>query len=358
MIHLRPMLPGDVEGTRAVCIRCGLPAFDPDEVKESWLVHPFREYFEGIPSGWVLESDAGEIVGTISNVHMLCELNGQPVKAVIAGSWAVDVAHRNSSLLLMKTYFNQKGVDLWLNGSAGAVTSRLLPMLKAQRIPSPDYDLSFFWIVNRRAFAGAALRKKKIPCVGLLSPVAAVGLWAWDLQFSRPERKPAGIRRLNEFGPQFDAFWESLRQTPRLLRAVRTSAALDWRFGNALRGKNGVLLGFFIGQELRGYVVLRKFVRPHLGLEQFVIADLQALNDSPDVLLKLLAAALEATREEGMAALEWQGWNSAKRALAISLHPRHYRYSVWPLYYKVVRTDLSSVLANAESWDFSPFDAF
>jgi hypothetical protein len=145
---------------------------------------------------------------------------------------------------------------------------------------------------------------------------------------------------------------------PGLLRAVRTSAALDWRFGGALRRQNAVALGLFKGQELHGYVVLRKFARPHLGLNQFVIADLQALNDSPHVLLDLLAAALEATREEGMDALEWQGWNPAKRALAISLHPRPFRYDVWPLYYKVVNADLASMLADAECWDFSPFDAF
>jgi hypothetical protein len=358
MIRVRPMLPGDLDAVRAVSIRNGLSSFDPDEVRESWLLHPFRECFAGVPYGWVLESVAGEIVGTFSNVHMLYELNGRKVKAGIAGSWAVDVAYRNSSLLLAMSYFNQKGVDVCLNGSASAVASRLMPTLKARRIPSPDYDLSYFWIVNRRAFVGAALRKKKIPCVGVLSRAAAMGLWAWDLQFIRPKRKPPGIKRLSGFGHEFDAFWERLRQKPGLLSAVRTSAALDWRFGGALRRQDAVVLGLFNGQELRGYVLLRKFVRPHLGLNQFVIADLQALNDSPTVLLDLLAAALEATAEEGMDALEWQGWNTAKRALAISLHPRPFRYSVWPLYYKVVNADLASMLANAECWDFSPFDAF
>jgi hypothetical protein len=56
--------------------------------------------------------------------------------------------------------------------------------------------------------------------------------------------------------------------------------------------------------------------------------------------------------------VEWQGWNPVKRRQALSLRPKSYRYSVWPLYYKAVNRDLASALTQVDTWDFSPFDAF
>jgi hypothetical protein len=358
MTRVRPALPSDLEAIRAVSVRNGLSSFDPDETRESWLAHPFREQFEGVPHGWVLESETGEVVGTFSNIHMLYELEGRQYKAGVAGSWAVDVEHRNASLRLATAYFGQKGVDFCINGSASAVAARLMTAMKAQQVPSPDYDLSYFWLTNRRAFAAAALRKKKIPAAGLVSRIAALGLWAMDLGASRRTRSPAGIERLNRFGPESDAFWDKLRKSRGRLRALRNSAALEWRFRTALDQKRAVALGLWNGSELRGYVVLRQFVRPHLGLKQFVIADLQALDDSPEVIRNLWAGALQATSSEGMDALEWQGWHLSKRQMALSLNPRSYRYGVWPLYYKPVNPDLASTLAQPDVWDFSPFDVF
>lgn len=358
MSRVRPASLKDLEAIRAVSIRNGLSSFHPDEVRQWWLSHPFRKEFEGVPIGWVLESDAGEVVGTFSNIQMMYELDGKRIKAGVGGSWAVDAAERSSSLLLAVAYFTQNGVDLCLNGSASSVAARLMPALKAERIPSPDYDLRYFWIAGHRAFAAAALRKKKIPAASLLAPVAGLGLWATGLRFERRRSEPPGLKRFSGFSEEFDAFWEKLRQEPGRLRAVRTSAALAWRFGASLRQNRAVVLGLMRGGELRGYVVLLESAREHLRLRQYTIADLQALEDSREVVLDLLAAALEATRREGLDALEWKGWNTVKRGLASSQRPKSYRDSVWPLFYKALHPDLLPVLTQAGRWDFSPFDAF
>lgn len=358
MIRVRPMTAADLEGVRDVGVRNGLSSFDPADVIRSWESHPFRTEFEGIPHGWVLATDEGQIVGTFSNVHMLYELGGKPVKAGIAGSWAVDPAHRNSSMLLALSYFNQQGVDVCLNGSASAVASRLMEVMKARRIPSPEYDLSYFWITNATNFAEAALRKKGVPGARQLAHLAAAGLWLDGLRAPRPGKPAAGARRLTAFGPEFDRFWARLREGANRLRAVRTAAALDWRFGQGLRQKRVTVVGLLHREELQGYVVLREVLRRNLNLRQYVIADLQAEDDSADVLTELLQAALSVTREDKLDALEWQGWNKSKRAVAVRLQPKTYRYGVWPLYFKVRNAQLTSKMEDAGCWDFSPFDAF
>jgi hypothetical protein len=233
-----------------------------------------------------------------------------------------------------------------------------MPVFRAKRIPSENYDLGYFWILRRQSFAAAALRKKKVPAAALLSYPAAVALWAEDLCNAGRRKNASRVRRLTQFGKEFDSFWEKLRQGPGRLRAVRTSAVLEWRFGTGIRQNSTVALGLFRSQEVLGYIVLRAKTREHLGLRQFLIADLQALEDSPEVLLELLSAALSVTREQNLDVLEWRGWNPAKRQLACMLRPKSYRYPVWPLYAKAFNPALASLLTCPEKWDFSPFDAF
>lgn len=358
MIRVRPSTLADLEGIREVSLRNGLSGFDPEERRRWWLSHPFRKEFQEVPMGWVLENDNGTIVGTFSNIHMMYEIDGKRLKCGIAGSWGVDTEFRSSSLLLAMSYLGQKEVDFCLNGSASDVASRLMTAMKAQQVPSEDYDLSYLWIISHQAFAAAALRKRKIPCGGIISYPLGLALRTSDSATGRSRYKNANLKRFEEFGTKFDEFWEEMRRGEGRLRAVRNSAVLEWRFGHALREGHAVVLGFLRGEKLCGYIVLSEKKRENLRLRQFVISDLQALNDSREIIIDLISAAIGATRENGLGALEWQGWNSAKRLIARELKPRSYRYPVWPLFYKAMDKDLRGVLSDAKNWDISPFDAF
>lgn len=359
MIRIRPtLLDQDLEAINAVGVRNGFGAIDPEAYRRFWLGNPFRKEFEGVPNGWVLEDDSAGIVGTFWNGHIMYELDGSPLKAGVAGSWAVDAEHRSSSLLLAMAFMNQKGVDLCLNGSASSVASRLMSTLRFKRIPTEDYSLSYFWIVRRRAFAAAALRKKNFPAADCLALPAALFLWFSDLLSQRSRRGAGQLRRIESFGDDFDTLWQRLRRTPGRLQAVRSSAVLRWRFADSLKGQKVVAIGLYRDNDLQGYVVLRGKNREQLKLRQYEICDLQVADDAPDGLLELLQGAIEVSREDGVDALEWTGWNSAKRRIAQSCHPRCYDYSVWPAFYKEKNPALVPVLAEPRAWDFSPFDAF
>jgi hypothetical protein len=358
MIRVRAASLDDLETVREVSVRNGLSGFDCDERRRWWLSHPFRVEFEGVPIGWVLENSAGEIVGTFSNIHMMYEMEGQRFKCGIAGSWGVDPEYRSASLLLATSFFSQKGVDLCFNGSASSVSSRLMPVMKAKKVESTDYDLSYFWITGHRSFAEAVLRKKNIPTADALSHVAGLALRAVDGLRPKHQSHSFSVTSLQGFGEEFDCFWKKLSRGRRCFRAVRSSAALEWRFGAALRQRRAIVLGALKNGELAGYIVLLEKCREHLKLREFVIADLQALDNSPEAILDLLSTAIEFTRECGLDALEFQGWSQAKRQIALKLKPRSYRYPVWPLYYKAIHPHVVSGLACSETLDCSPFDAF
>jgi len=350
----------DIPAILDVSVRNGLSAFDPDSRRRWWLTHPFRSELEGVPMGWVLENESGRIVGTMTNVPMLYELAGRPLKCAIASSWAVDPEYRSSSLLLTMSYFTQSHVDLLINGSANETAARVMSAFGAHPIPAPDYNSSYCWILRQRAFAAAALERRRVPGARWLSLPAALVLGLTTLPGRLPG-KPAGeIRYFDSFGEEFDRFWEKLRRQGTRLVAVRTAKALGWRFSQAWWPEEPIVVGVVHEGELLGYLVLVAQAREDSrGLRRYLIGDLQALGDSPAVVRTLLRAALRAARRRGAGSVEWIGWAPSKRQAAASLFPRTYRgRGHWPLYYRVASPDLKSTLSQPDCWDFSPFDAF
>jgi hypothetical protein len=358
MIRVRTASLDDLDAVRAVSVRNGLSGFDCEERRRWWLSHPFQKEFDGVPIGWVLENSDGKIVGTFSNVHMMYEIDGQRFKCGIAGSWGVDAEYRSASLLLAASFFSQKGVDICFNGSASSVSSRLMPVMRAKKFEAADYDVSYLWITGHQSFAEAVLRKKNVPGAEVVSRAAGLVLSAADRWTVKCRSHNCSVKELGGFGEEFDYLWKTLSRKGRCFRGVRSAAALEWRFGEGLRTKHAIVLGATKNGKLSGYVVLCEKSREHLKLKEFVIKDLQVVDDSPELILDLLSAAIEVTRERGLDALEFQGWNAAKRKAALALRPRAYRYPVWPLYYTAINPELISTLACAEALDCSPFDAF
>lgn len=355
MTHIRPATLDDFEAINAVRVRNRLTSLDQAEWRRWWLTFPFREQFEGIPIGWVLEVDS-RVVGVLSNVHLLYDFGGRQVKATVAAGWAVDPEHRNRSRLLLSTHFRQEGVDLWLNDSAAPNVSQLLTAMKMERIPAPNYDVPLLWPIRYRAFAAAALRRRNTPAAGVLAWPVGIVLCIVDWARLRGRgRRPEHVRRLDAFDERFDHFWEKLRSGPLRLRAVRTSSALQWRFHKELSSRSGTILVSERG-ELQGYAVLLHHYRAHLGLNICDIADLQA--DDPEVLNELLMEASRAAHDAGMEALKFAGGDGMKRSVSLSLSPYSYRLPSWQLFYKVRDAELGRALTDPETWDFSYFDTF
>jgi hypothetical protein len=330
----------------------------PDDWRTCWEASPFAPQFQATPVGWVLETEAGQVVGSLGNVHMLYELRGQYLKAAVATAWAVDSAYRNSSMQLLHAFYRQKDVDLWLNGSASATVSQLLTALRIPRVPVPDYNMPLFWPVRRRNFANVILGRKRVPFANLLSYPAGMALLAKDIAHRVWRRTgAAAVSRVREFDGRFDRFWQRLRAGSTRLRAVRTRATLQWRFRSNLREASLTILLAERAGEIAGYAILTRRRGSDLEMELIDIADLQAIEDDPLILRELLLAAAQVAQEEGADAVKLMTGTPAKRAAAAALHPLSYRWPVWQLYCRTT-PELGAALATADAWDFSLFDTF
>lgn len=355
---IRPASFADAAGINQVHKRNGLSEFDPETWRAVWEAYPFAGEFRDIPIGWVLETAAGEIVGTIGNVHMLYEIDGRRVQAAIATAWGVDTAHRGGALQLTTAFFKQKGPQLLLNGSASPTASKVLAGLQIPRIPIPDYSCPCFWAARPRAFAKAALKRRGIPAASILSYPAGLALLGRDVfRRSGRGRRSNAIHHLPAFNDRFDSLWQRIAAGPSRLRAVRTRAVLDWRFRADIEAGRAAILATEAGGDLSGYTVLLRRPGSDLGMSLYDVADLQAAGDDPAVLRDLLLAAVDLAREEGVHAVKLMTGTPAKRGPAVSLKPYTYELPFWQLYYRA-SPDLKPLLGSADAWDFSLFDTY
>ena len=358
-VRLRTAALDDGDAIRQLQERNGLGSLDPLAWRRQWEEYPYAAEFRDIPMGWVLVAGSGRVVGSLGNIHMLYDLGGNRIRGAIATAWAVDAPHRGHSLQLMMAFLKQKGVGLCLNGSASPTASRVLRGMKMSRIPIPGYEVPCFWAARPSGFARAALARRSVPAAAILSWPAGMLLSARDVLLrSGRGRILSAMHRTGEFDHRFDTFWQNLSGGPRRLRAVRTSAVLDWRFGAALRDGQAAVVTATRDGALNGYAVLVRRQSPELGMQLYDVADLQALRDEASTIRDLLLGAIGAAREDGMDAVKFLTGTPVKRAPATELRPYCYRLKFWQLYYRAGTPELGSALSNADAWDFSPFDTY
>ncbi|MGD0616917.1 MAG: hypothetical protein ABSB67_04570 [Bryobacteraceae bacterium] len=358
-VQLRTATLDDTEAIRQLHERNGLGVLDSVSWRGLWDGYPFASEYRDIAIGWVLEAGDGSLVGALGNVHMLYDLDGRALKGVIATAWAVDRDYRGRSLQLMTAFLKQGGIDLWLNGSANPTASRVMEAMKLSRIPVAGYDVPCFWAASPRRFAKAAMTRKSVPGAGVLSWPAGMVLGTQDIvRRSGRGRITSAVSRIDSFDDRFDSFWLRLRKGPSRLRAVRTRAALEWRFGAQHRAAQARIIVARDGASLSGYAVLLRRQSPELGMELYDIADLQALRDDPAIARDLLLASIGVAREEKVDAVKIMTGAPFRRRAVDELKPYTYRLPFWQLFYKAESVELQSALANADAWDFSLFDTF
>ena len=109
------------------------------------------------PIGWVLESTAGDIIGSVLNVPSLYTFRGESLVCGNGRAWATAPEYRGYALWLMDEYFNQPQADLFINTTVGPTAVQLIEKL-ATRIPLGDWATGSTWVIGYNEFVTERLR--------------------------------------------------------------------------------------------------------------------------------------------------------------------------------------------------------
>lgn len=328
-----------------------------DDWQTFWLDNPlWRRLGKDWPIGWVLQTETGEIVGSLLNVPSLYKFRGQDLICGIARYWATTDAYRGYALWLIDEYFNQPSVDLFINNDVAPITAPMHERLE-HRIPLGDWQTASYWVIGYIGFAQKKLRRLHVPLPGLLAYPAGGTLWLRDAVCNKrlPQLTHSVlIETADHFDSQFDAFWDELvRQNSEKLLAVRSSRTLSWHFGIPMRRGQLWIFTASRNRQLRAYCVLHcKEQGRHV---RFI--DYQTIEPEVDLLPGLLRAVLRRCANEGVYLLENFGRGVPKMRAFDDCAPYHKKFSSWRFFYRAADPGLDTELRDARFWDPSAYDS-
>jgi hypothetical protein len=357
--RVRPSTVDDYAGVSALWETSAFWEIKQQDYTRRWSDNPFRvERDEDgrVITGWVIESANARIVGTIGNIYLGYELNGQPLLAAEAHASNVLPEHRRSSLSLWARYFAQKPADLLLGTTANSTAGRVYEGFKAKRMPRRDYDQVLYWITGYAGFITSALRRRN-RAAGAIAPLGAPALWLGDLK--RRAHRPARDSRLHvhrAFDPRFDQLWLTVRQRRDVLLAVRSTAALAWHFREAGEQNRLGIVTLEEGSTLAGYAILARRDAPELGLRRYQLADLQVARREARDVDALIRGAIDLCRADRVHVLEAVGFDTFKHEALQRSGVRQRTSPTFPFYYKAQSPVVAEQLARPEFWDPCPYD--
>jgi hypothetical protein len=362
-MNVREVTWQDLSQVGAVFASGGWNAPTRADWENRWEKNPASRY-NGleIPWGWVLECE-DRIVGFLGNLPQIFELNGKTLLAAAAVQLVIDPAHRSHFLALILPFLRQPHVDLLLNTTASVAASKIFGFLRFERIPQKDYDVSYYWVTQPSGFLRAALRKKKVPVpVSAAAGIAAapvmrlVTRWQ-DRQPWFEEQLHNGSDKLKidsidsqAIGAEFDDFWNLKKAEAPKLWATRTSESLRHHFRHNVSRAAPRMICAREGKHLVGYIALVRCDRLKLGLRRYQIADLLVRKDDPNLIRRLLRAAYDESRREGIHMLEIIGYPDKIRSIVREGHPYTLTNEAWPYFYKARDPALHEALKSAEMW--------
>ncbi len=360
--HIRPANFADHAQISALGARYALTSKSYEEWAHLWLGNPAYLGLENWTIGWVLENNAGEIVGHIANIPSKFEFNGRSLLAASGSGLVVDERYRSYAMPLFSQFVNQSFPDVIINNSVNAQGLTLHNLFHFERVPAGAWNSSDFWITQYLGFADKLVESKNWP--KSLSFVVAAGLRLKDA-FQRYPRIPLsqGMRLdiLQSFDSRFDDFWRELRSvSPSVLKADRSRDTLNWHFEYPLARGAAWIVAVSTGSRILAYAVFLRQDNPEVELKRVRLVDFQTLDGNFGHLPAILDLALRKCRSEKIHMLEAIGFSPEKRRVISRLAPHQRKLPCWLYFYKTKTNNegiaLRQQLTNSAAWDPSPFD--
>jgi hypothetical protein len=353
----------DCNAVSALHERNGLPVTSSAE-RWDWLWRENPGFNDAWPIGWILEI-TGTVVGYLGNLHSRYQFKQRSIRASAAHGFAVDTEFRGHSLRLASAFFSQTEPDVLISTTANEAAGMVYKLFGAQKIPQPAYDEQLLWVLNLSRFTQSYLRTRGgSPLFSLLGGVLLTPVMAVEARLhKRRPKKPTGslslrLVRTADIGAEFDELWLRVtNERPDCMLAIRSSAALRWRFGHACAAeKQARVICALRHERVVGYIVIVREHSRRLNLERYRIVDVVVEGNEPAVLDSLFAAAYHQAANDRADFLDMIGFPREIRRHVMMANPYVRRLPAWLFWYKANDPELRESLVDEKSWYASSFD--
>jgi hypothetical protein len=348
----------DYDALRALLLAHALEVPSLEGWRHRWIDNPlWQQLGRATPTGWVLETAVGEVVGSVEAIPTRYKFRGSDLVVCAGAAFCVAASYRSYASQLLDEYFNQP-VDLFISNTVGPAATRIYSAYSAKPIPLGEWDTTTYFVTEHTLFAKRALRKQHVPLASWLAHPTGWTLGLKDALCNRALPEPPRdvlIEATDRFDDRFDLFWDELvRENPEKLLGERSRRALSWHFEGAIRNNR---LWIFTASKLGrlcGYCIVRH--EPTPGDRRVSLIDYQTLDPERDLLPAFLGAALQRCAAEGFYVLQNIGVGVPKMRAFDEHAPYRRKLANWVFFYGSSDAALTAELRQPRFWDPSLYD--
>ena len=330
---LRLATSDDVEPVAALMREAGFKARSSAGWRWLFVDNPAHQRPEPPPMGWVLEGSDGQLQGYLGNILLRYVLDGQPLSAATCTSYYVRPEARADSVSLLRAFFKQKGVALFLSTTANPASDPLYRMFKAEPPVDASFSEGYAWVASdRRAIQAVLSRRGTHPMLARAVSHAAAPVARATRRLSgfariphHPDTEAVAVLQPADVDEWFDKLW-ALRAAQPGLQVQRDAASLRWYLRDPDAG-DAVVLALSDQDGLRGYVAAAPHAPGGTGATELRILDVAIRPGDTGAIAPLLRRAVLHARSVGAGLIYAAPCGAALAAELTALRPHRHGHA-------------------------------
>ena len=359
-INVREVHKNDYDQIKDLHSKFNLNILNHDEWIKFWFKNPcFLESNETIPLGWVVEDNNKKIVGYLGNIFKEYYYKNKKIVISFMHAWVVENEYRLQAVLLMRKYFSQKNVEIFMNTSPNAATEKIWLKSNAREIPLKSFKNAMFVILDLEKFIHSFLKYKNIKVSQFIKKIIfyLLSIFFWRKLFFWKKINQTRKTNLNDnIDKKFDEFWFSYKKYfENVLLQSRTSDWINWHLQKKIEDGKAWIISVKDGDKLLGYVICLDTSSSKIALRRISLIDLVSLNDDKEVYVSLIKECFIEAKKRGYHTVELVGFKHLKKQIfsEFGVFKRKLPFS---FLYKSTNQINSDFLEKNESWDSSLID--
>lgn len=330
-----------------------------------WLFeeNPARAEYDVPPDiGWVLE-DGDALLGYLGNVPLSYMLDGKPVRAASCTDYYALPAAGAGGAGLLRAFFRQCGVDVFLTTTANARTAPMYEMFDSVAPPDASLSEEYVWVAHDSIALREMLAKRGLPPVFAGAVGALVGPVSAQVRalvgFSTvPKAVPAA--EITELGPEdidqrFERLWQGAASSPGL-RVRRDSRGVQWYLSNPDAGAVPTVFAAVEGGEIVGYAAVAANRTADAQIGRLSVLDVLTLPGRERVIPALLERTVMHARKMQLGFVYARPCGISLAPHFRALQPRVQRFDQPMFYFRAADRHRTAELARPGLWDATGLD--
>ena len=338
-----------------------LNILDKDEWIEFWKKNPCILNSDiSIPIGWALENAQKRIVGSLFNIPKEYYYDNKKIVTACSHAWIVEDKFRLEAFLLLKNFFSQKNIDVFIVTTANEPTAKIWLRYDAKKMPILTYQNSKFFVLDLEKLICSFLKRKKIYLGKIIEKfifyLSYIFLYK-KINFWKNVNQSKIVTINTIIDNKFDDFWETYKSEFKYkFLQSRSASWIKWHIQQKIEKNKAWIITVVENKKILGYAICLERNNPKIELKRIIIIDLVSLQDNTEVYRSLIKGCINESKKRGYHIIEAIGFKNSKNEIFSQFKTFNRKFPIFSFYYKIGKIIDKNFLNTEDAWDPSLID--